>query len=77
LGPWTYLDGQQTKKSAYPPSKHIANNEPALAKVCQLLPLIRNHDSRFMALMDRHMPGWKVVRQMLNAVPLAHVDWKY
>jgi predicted metal-dependent hydrolase len=39
--------------------------------------IVRNHDARFIALMDRHMPGWKVVRQMLNAAPLAHVDWKY
>jgi predicted metal-dependent hydrolase len=38
---------------------------------------VRNHDARFMALMDRHMPGWKVIRHMLNAAALAHVDWKY
>jgi predicted metal-dependent hydrolase len=39
--------------------------------------IVRNHDARFTELMDRHLPGWKVVRQMLNAAPLAHVDWKY
>jgi predicted metal-dependent hydrolase len=39
--------------------------------------IVRNHDARFVALMDRHMPGWRAIRQMLNAAPLAHADWKY
>lgn len=28
------------------------------------------HDDRFMALLDRHMPGWRQVRFDLNALPL-------
>jgi predicted metal-dependent hydrolase len=39
--------------------------------------LVRRHDDRFQALMDRHLPGWKLVRQTLNAAPLAHVEWAY
>lgn len=32
---------------------------------------IRRHDDRFTALMDQHLPGWKLIRQSLNAAPLA------
>lgn len=32
---------------------------------------IRRHDDRFTALMDQHLPGWKLIRQTLNATPLA------
>jgi predicted metal-dependent hydrolase len=39
--------------------------------------IVRNHDARFMTLMDCHLPGWRTVRQTLNETPLAHVDWKY
>jgi predicted metal-dependent hydrolase len=37
--------------------------------------LVRRHDDRFHTLMDRHLPGWKLVRQTLNVAPLAHVEW--
>jgi predicted metal-dependent hydrolase len=39
--------------------------------------LVRRHDDRFAALMDRYLPNWRHVRQVLNAAPLAHVDWLY
>jgi predicted metal-dependent hydrolase len=39
--------------------------------------IVRHHDDRFTGLMDRHLPGWRLTRQMLNAAPLAHVDWAY
>ena len=39
--------------------------------------IVRHHDNRFTNLMDRHLPNWKLVRQTLNAAPLAHVDWTY
>lgn len=32
--------------------------------------LVRHHDDRFHALMDRHMPRWRAVRKLLNAAPL-------
>jgi predicted metal-dependent hydrolase len=37
--------------------------------------IVRHHDDRFTSLMDRHLPNWKLVRQTLNATPLAHTDW--
>jgi predicted metal-dependent hydrolase len=37
--------------------------------------IVRRHDDHFHALMDRYLPGWRQVRQMLNAAPLAHVEW--
>lgn len=39
--------------------------------------LVRRHDDRFTSLMDRHLPGWKLTRQILNAAPLAHANWSY
>jgi predicted metal-dependent hydrolase len=39
--------------------------------------IVRHHDDRFTGLMDHHLPGWRLTRQMLNAAPLAHVDWAY
>ncbi|MFH1810005.1 MAG: SprT family zinc-dependent metalloprotease [Pseudomonadota bacterium] len=37
----------------------------------------RHHNVRFMALMDRHMPKWRLYKEMLNAAPLAHEEWRY
>ena len=37
--------------------------------------LIRNHDERFLALMDRHLPTWRRRRTELNAAPLAEESW--
>jgi predicted metal-dependent hydrolase len=39
--------------------------------------LERRHGDRFIALMDRHMPNWRLHRQELNAAPLAHENWQY
>ena len=36
--------------------------------------IVRRHDDRFTGLMDRHLPGWRLTRQTLNAAPLAHVQ---
>lgn len=35
------------------------------------------HNARFVALMDRHMPQWRVRREGLNHSPLSHEDWSY
>lgn len=35
----------------------------------------RQHNARFLALMDRHMPQWQTRRRELNAGPLAHEQW--
>ena len=37
--------------------------------------IVRTHDDRFHALMDRHLPRWKHVRRVLNAAPLASEEW--
>ena len=35
----------------------------------------RNHSDRFVALLDQKMPQWRLIRDELNAAPLAHEDW--
>ena len=35
----------------------------------------RTHNDRFVALMNRHLPQWRLRRQQLNAAPLAHENW--
>lgn len=39
--------------------------------------LVRHHDDRFNALMDRHLPRWRLARRALNAAPLAYETWEY
>ena len=35
------------------------------------------HGARFVALMDKYMSNWRLIRQQLNDEPLSHTDWKY
>jgi len=37
----------------------------------------RHHTDRFISLMDKHLPQWRLHRQELNSAPLAHEDWIY
>jgi len=37
----------------------------------------RTHNDAFVALMDRHLPQWRLLRDQLNAAPLAHAEWGY
>jgi predicted metal-dependent hydrolase len=37
----------------------------------------RHHNNRFVSLMDRHLPDWRLRRARLNAAPLAHESWSY
>ena len=39
--------------------------------------LERRHNERFLDLMDRLMPQWRLHREELNRAPLAHEDWRY
>lgn len=39
--------------------------------------LVRHHDERFRAHMDRFLPDWRLRRDLLNAAPLAHETWQY
>jgi predicted metal-dependent hydrolase len=34
------------------------------------------HNARFIAIMDRAMPNWKLRRDQLNDLPVAHEEWK-
>lgn len=46
--------------------------------VHELMHLIeRHHNTRFIALMDRHLPQWRQYRHELDAAPLAHSNWAY
>jgi predicted metal-dependent hydrolase len=36
--------------------------------------LAPNHGSRFVALLDHHMPNWRSTRQMLNESALTHIE---
>jgi predicted metal-dependent hydrolase len=35
------------------------------------------HNARFVAMMDRFLPGWGHRRELLNRLPLRHEDWTY
>ena len=35
------------------------------------------HNERFVRLMSKHMPDWRSRRDLLNALPVAHEDWRY
>jgi predicted metal-dependent hydrolase len=37
--------------------------------------VVRQHNAKFVQLMDRCVANWRVVRQTLNESPLAHADW--
>ena len=36
-----------------------------------------SHNAHFVALMDRFLPRWPVLRQRLNRFPVRHEDWDY
>ena len=38
---------------------------------------VPHHDDRFSAMMDRHLPKWRHVRQILSSEPLAYSTWEY
>ncbi len=37
----------------------------------------KSHGERFVALMDKHLPQWRVRQQELKEAPLAHEVWEY
>ncbi|MNR35497.1 hypothetical protein D3C85_1533480 [compost metagenome] len=37
----------------------------------------RNHNSKFVAIMDHHLPNWKELKVELNKLPVSHIDWEY
>ena len=46
--------------------------------VHELIHLVEpSHNSNFVKLMDKYLPNWRSLRDMLNSTPLAHEDWNY
>jgi len=46
--------------------------------VHELMHLIEpTHNSRFITLLDQHLPKWKFYREELNRLPVKHEDWDY
>lgn len=39
--------------------------------------LERDHNDRFISIVDRHLPLWRSLRGELNSAPLAHETWSY
>jgi hypothetical protein len=39
--------------------------------------LERNHNTRFISLMNTFMPKWRLHRDELNSLPIVHNDWGY
>jgi predicted metal-dependent hydrolase len=37
----------------------------------------KNHNDRFIALMNEFMPKWRLHRNELNSLPIVHNDWGY
>ena len=37
----------------------------------------RNHNDRFVSILERHLPQWRLNRQELNSAPLANETWSY
>lgn len=37
----------------------------------------RPHSARFVAMMDRFMPNWRLSRDQLNRLPLRHEEWRF
>ena len=37
----------------------------------------RNHNDRFVSILEKHLPHWRLHRQELNSAPLAHETWSY
>lgn len=35
------------------------------------------HNARFVSLMDKYLPKWRLLRQQLNSLPVRHEEWKY
>ena len=36
---------------------------------------VKHHNERFVKLMDRHLPQWRMYRDELNAAPSRHEQW--
>jgi hypothetical protein len=37
----------------------------------------RNHNDRFVSILEKHLPHWRAQRALLNSFPISHEHWKY
>ena len=37
----------------------------------------RTHNDRFVSILEKHLPHWRLRRQELNSAPLANETWSY
>src|SRR5690606_7113358 len=81
-----FLQRMKTKwGSCNPSAGHIRINTELVKKPRDLLEYVvvhemlhlrePNHSERFVALLDKHYPGWREARAELNELPLAHEAW--
>lgn len=82
-----FLQRMKTKwGSCNPSAGHIRINTELVKKPRDLLEYVvvhemlhlrePNHSERFVALLDKHYPGWREARAELNELPLAHEVWR-
>lgn len=83
-----FIQRMRTRWGSCNPASHAIRLNTDLAKkprecleyilVHELVHLIEpTHNSRFVALMDRFLPGWEHRRDQLNRLPVRHVEWTY
>jgi hypothetical protein len=83
-----FVQRMRTRWGSCNPTAHSIRLNTDLAKkpgeclefvlVHELVHLLEpRHGVRFVALMDRFLPGWQERRELLNRLPLRHDDWSY
>lgn len=82
------MQQMKTKWSRYYPRARAVRLNTELAKkpkecleyivVHEMAHLLEpTHNARFIALMDRYMPSWRVRRDQLNQLLVRHEEWEY
>ena len=77
---WNNLAGDVTDEIAMNPA-HFATRTPEAVVstlVHEMVHLLEpTHNSRFIAMMDKFMPNWRLRREYLNQLPVRHEEWEY
>jgi hypothetical protein len=82
-----YVQQMKTKWGSCNPLTHSVRLNTELAKkpkecleyvlVHEMVHLLEpKHNARFIAMMDRFMPAWRLRRGQLNQLPVRHEEWK-
>lgn len=87
LDDWQVRQMKTKWGSCNPKKKHILLNLELAKKPVHCIEYIvvhelvhlfeRTHNEHFVALMDRYLPNWKRLRDVLNKLPVSHVEWGY